>query len=826
MPTPFVPFSGFTPNVDPTTPGAILACSNMIPTIRGMKAAPSPTPYGNPAFPTRVMGAATCELLTGAYRTFAGTATDLYEVVGNTNNNVSATAGGYAGGDNRWRFAQFGNASLASNGQDPIQQSISAGKFEPIGDIGSITITNGGSGYYAVPTVTITGGNGTGATATAVLTSNDSTPIGSVDSVTVTNAGVGYTSVPTAVFSAPPAGGTEATGTVVLNGAVGGIASVTITNSGANYTSPPTVAFGAPPTGGTQATGTAVMTGSVASVTLTDGGSGYATAPIVTFGAPLPGGTQATGVAQISGGVITGVSITAPGSGYPFPPSVTFTGGGGENAVGESVMTTVSVVYEVIMDNYGAGYTTAPSVTFSGGGGTGAAGTAVVSTGTVAGVIITNQGAGYLTAPTITLSGGGPTTPAVLTPVLAKGTVTGITLTDQGSAYTGQATVAITGGGGTGAAATAVMNLAPSAAIITVTQGFVFALNINSVANGSQPNGWWCSGLYDQTQWTPDQSTQCANGTMVDTPGQITAGTPFGTNLIVFKGTSMFYGVYEGPPVIWAFNLISPTIGTPCQEAVVNIGASLVFLGSDSQVYEFDGALPYPIGTSVREWLLANWSATRRTQVCSYHDQPNSTVYWYFCGSTNTTGIPDTSLVYNYLTGKFGSADLNVEAALQAITGQITWEDMGSLPNVTTWSTLPQIPYNDPYWSESSQIVGIIDSTQTLQTLNGVAGNSSLTTNYFGDDLDYSSCQGVIPRFTQQPSACYGTANTMATLGSASSTLGGGSTAWPDSEPLAAWYDGVLAADFSARWIQFTLNFTGNHEIIGMYPQLSPAGEI
>ena len=658
--TAFIPFSGFAPSVDPTTPGAILDCANMVPTLRGMKAAPSPVPYGNPAFPSQVFGGATCELLTGAYRTFVGTSTDLYEVVGNTNNNVSNIPGGYVGGENRWRFAQFGNASLATNGQDPIQQSISAGSFAPIGDVASITVDTPGANFISVPTVTISGAGGTGATAVAVLTPTGATPIGGV-----------------------------------------------------------------------------------ASAPITAGGTTYTTAPTVVFGPPPAGGTQALGHATIASGAVTGIVIDNPGAGYLVDPPVTISGGGGSGATATSK--------------------------------------------------------------------------------LATGTVTAINVTNEGSAFTGVATVAITGGGGTGATATAVMNLAPSAAIITITQGFVFALNVNSAANGAQPDGWWCSGLYDQTQWTPDQSTQCANGVIVDTPGALTAGTPFGTNLIVFKGTSMFYGVYEGPPVIWAMNLISPTIGTPCQEAVINIGQSLLFMGSDSQVYEFDGSMPYPIGNSVREWILANWSPTQRTQICSYHDQPNSTVYWYFCSSTNTTGIPDTSLVYHYITGKFGRADLVVEAALQAITGQITWQDMGALPNVTTWNTLPQIPYNDPYWTESSQIVGVVDSTQTLKTLSGIAGASSLTTSFFGDDLDYMSCQGIVPRFTQQPLSCTGAAFTMANLGAAGGGgLGDATTEWS----LGAWYDGVLAGDFSARWAQIQLNFTGNHEIVGMFPQTSPAGEI
>ncbi|MEI6273613.1 MAG: hypothetical protein WCQ03_09095, partial [Phycisphaerae bacterium] len=58
-----------------------------------------------------------------------------------------------------------------------------------------ISVNNGGAGYTSAPTVTITGGGGTGAIATAILTGS------AVTSVTIDNPGTGYTSAPTLTFS-------------------------------------------------------------------------------------------------------------------------------------------------------------------------------------------------------------------------------------------------------------------------------------------------------------------------------------------------------------------------------------------------------------------------------------------------------------------------------------------------------------------------------------------------------------------------------------------------------------------------------------------------
>jgi len=138
------------------------------------------------------------------------------------------------------------------------------------GQITSIDIINGGWGYATPPTLTITGDNGSNATATCTIDTTTGvvetvTIRGTVTGATITAGGSGYTSVPTVTFSAPVDGGTTATGTAVLSSQA--VASITITNAGTNYSSTPTITFSGG--GGSSAAATA---------TTTIGGSGYTTA--------------------------------------------------------------------------------------------------------------------------------------------------------------------------------------------------------------------------------------------------------------------------------------------------------------------------------------------------------------------------------------------------------------------------------------------------------------------------------------------------------------------------------------------------------------------
>ena len=138
------------------------------------------------------------------------------------------------------------------------------------GAVKSIPVTSGGTGYTTAA-VTITGGGGTGAAATANIAG------GVVTSITVTDGGSGYTSAPTVKITGDGTG--VITGTPVLGFA---IASIDVPTNGSDFTVTPTVTIEGD---GTGATASAITTGGkVTAITVTAGGSGYTSALVTVTG--------------------------------------------------------------------------------------------------------------------------------------------------------------------------------------------------------------------------------------------------------------------------------------------------------------------------------------------------------------------------------------------------------------------------------------------------------------------------------------------------------------------------------------------------------------
>jgi hypothetical protein len=270
------------------------------------------------------------------------------------------------------------------------------------GNVTGITITNGGSGYTTAPIATISG-DGSGAKATVQLT-----PAGlatgivatSVQHINLTAGGGGYVGAPYVLIQGGGGTGAAATATVTSFN----VTSITLTSGGSGYTSVPEVLLIS--TTGSGATATAVLTPSASQIgiTVVNGGSGFTTVPLITIEGG--GGAGATAIAVLTATSVASVNLTSGGSGYTSQPTVTFTGGGsGSGAAATAVLNGDQIGY-VTVTNGGSNYTAPIQVVFTGGGGTGAGGNVLYAPTSIGAVDVSSAGEFYTTAPTVLVQPG------------------------------------------------------------------------------------------------------------------------------------------------------------------------------------------------------------------------------------------------------------------------------------------------------------------------------------------------------------------------------------------------------------------------------------
>ena len=230
-----------------------------------------------------------------------------------------------------------------------VQATATANIDNVTGTLRSITVTNPGDGYRTSIAVTLAGGSGTGAAATAVV--NWGTP-GNTASNTQKNGNATIT------------GGIA---NIKSDQAVGGI---TTSNGGIGYTTAPDVGFALP----------------VGALNLvTNGGSGYIVAPSVSFmgGTRLAGGTDPNFTITVADGKVVSVIAISGGSLWQVPPNIVINGVGigatcayptGCLATATAVISNGMVSnFNIINGGFGYQTTAAPAVGLVGGGFTTAA---------------------------------------------------------------------------------------------------------------------------------------------------------------------------------------------------------------------------------------------------------------------------------------------------------------------------------------------------------------------------------------------------------------------------------------------------------------------
>lgn len=351
---------------------------------------------------------------------------------------------------------------------------------------------------------------------------------------------------------------------------------------------------------------------------------------------------------------------------------------------------------------------------------------------------------------------------------------------------------------------------APAAKLMDVAQGFVMVADTNDGVFGDQSDRWWCSALYDYSDWTPDVATQATSGRLFDAPGPLRAMRALGSNFVAYKDRAMWIGQYVGPPNVWQWTQIPGEVGCSSQEAVVNIGTAHFFIGYED-IYIYDGSRPQSIGEGIKEWFFENLNTDYRSNIRGLHDSPSSTVWFFFPKTDSGDGTPNAALVYNYRAGKWGLASITMDAAVEYLEGGVTYDGLGS--EFSTYDDLPNISYDSPLWTAFSPSPAVVNPDGQLQTLVGDPLSPQMTMGDVGDDARYSTLRRVRLRFIQTPVS--------ATMQNSYKYVEGDTLTNDQSSTME---DGKFDVMRSARFHRVSFTFGGNVELSMIDYDLQPDG--
>jgi len=259
----------------------------------------------------------------------------------------------------------------------------------------------------------------------------------------------------------------------------------------------------------------------------------------------------------------------------------------------------------------------------------------------------------------------------------------------------------------------------PTFRVSGVVRDFLVVGNITNATNRIQ----W-SGINDITVWSGKQSD------LQDLPGsggQVVAITS-GEVGYVFRQNQIIRMDYVGGATVFRLSVISPNRGAVFGRTVCQDNRQIFFYADDG-FYQINGDQIMPIGVEkVNRYFDLNLNKAYADRICAAVDPFNQLAMWLFpstANTTNTTGICDKIIIYNYATKKWSLADASASTIFSQFVGAFTVELMDiiseNLENISA-------ALDTDYWSGGQMFLGGIDSDYKAAIFSGNSNECEVET--------------------------------------------------------------------------------------------------
>jgi hypothetical protein len=268
---------------------------------------------------------------------------------------------------------------------------------------------------------------------------------------------------------------------------------------------------------------------------------------------------------------------------------------------------------------------------------------------------------------------------------------------------------------------------APKARHITVVRNNVAVANTFDSLDGAVPYRVRWSAIGDATDWTPSVTTQSDFQDLDGDGGwcQQIVGGEVGT---IFQERSIWRMTYVGSPLIYQFDEVEKTRGTPAPGSVTKIGSAIPYLGIDG-FYIFDGQQSVPIGADrIDKTFYADLDQSYYNRISSAVDPINKIIFWASPGQQNTGGNPNRIWAYNYsptAKKRWAYADQDIQYIYRSLAEGYTLDGLDAISG-----SLDALPFSldSRVWTGNSALLSGFDSSNRQVNFTGTAKDATIET--------------------------------------------------------------------------------------------------
>ena len=261
----------------------------------------------------------------------------------------------------------------------------------------------------------------------------------------------------------------------------------------------------------------------------------------------------------------------------------------------------------------------------------------------------------------------------------------------------------------------------PTFKVSGVVRDFLVTGNDLTAANKIQ----W-SGINDIATWEAG-TKQSDSQDLPGSGGQITHITS-GEISYVFRQNSIIRMDYVGGATVFRLSMISPNRGAVLGRTVCQDNRR-VFFYADDGFYELNGDQVVSIGSEkVNRFFDLDLNKAYTDRIVATVDPFNQLAMWLYPSkndTSNTTGICDKVIIYNYATQKWSTADTSASTIFSQFVGAYTVELMDiiseNLDNIN-------IALDTDFWNGGQRYLGAIDNNYKAAIFSGTENEGTIET--------------------------------------------------------------------------------------------------